>query len=588
MAPVQFVPPPPKPKAVANAELTCPPNDANHCAIDSPLQDLADKTFNTTGSQPATQYVNILDIGEDSLELRIHLIRAARTSIDIQTFIWADDETGKLILKELINAAKRGVKVRIIADQLISVRDAKLGARLAVTHENLQIKLFNPLLGKVAATTGAVVKGFLLNFSLANRRMHNKIMVFDGRIGITGGRNFENKYYDMDPKYNFLDRDLMVIGPVAADMRKSFNEYWADSIAVALDQHSDVSAVLFKNGIQQEIIPVRPHKIELPMFEQQIKRALDADVIRAKFMDTHYPVKDIVFAYDHPRKGFAQEKPIESGASASLRDAVVHADKRLIIQTPYLLLSKHAQKELKRLKKNNPDFQFIISTNSLAATDAFYVYALTMKNRKRYIKKYGMQIHEIKPVPGDVEDFVPRYQSLVAQYNKENAPVDTEETLQYADKQTRVGLHQKSIVIDGEIAVVGSHNFDPRSAVINTEVTLTIRDRDFAQALENRIRRYIEPQNSWVVAQRRKVPILGHFSELLATISRMLPIFDIWPFRYTSVYELREGMTAVSPGHPEFYKRYRNVGQFPKTSGPIKDIQTLLVSGFGGVIEPLM
>jgi phosphatidylserine/phosphatidylglycerophosphate/cardiolipin synthase-like enzyme len=588
--PPQFVPPPSQPKAVAPSALTCSKLDSTRCAIASPLRELADRVFDPATKQPGLQYANIVDVGADSLLLRLHLIRAATTSIEIQTFIWAHDEVGHAIMKELIHAARRGVKVRIIADQLLSVNDPELGARLAVTHANLQIKLYNPLLGNVSAKTTDKVTGFLTDFSLANRRMHNKIMVIDGRIGLTGGRNYENAYYDLDPEYNFFDRDVMIIGAAAATMRQSFNEYWLDPIAVALDQNRDVSAILFKNKVQQAVKPITAEDIPPTGLDEFVNNALDNNIIRRKFIDNHYPVVDVTFEADSPRKGFADHSPADKNSMPVVTDAVINAQQSLLIQTPYMLLSSRAKKALRQLRENNPDFEVMASTNSLASTDAFYVYALTMKNRKSYIKKLAMHIHEVKPVPADVETFVPRYRQLLAAYNEKNHAevADGDVPLPVEVMGTRFGIHAKSIVIDKKVAVIGSHNFDPRSSVLNTEVTLTIKDTAFAAALDKSIRRYVEPQNSWVVARRQKVPLLGHFSELLASISSMLPVFDIWPFRYSSVYELREGMEPVPPGHAEFYDRYNNVGQFPQVSAPVKEVETLLVKSFGGVAEPLM
>ena len=136
--------------------------------------------------------------------------------------------------------------------------------------------------------------------------------------------------------------------------------------------------------------------------------------------------------------------------------------------------------------------------------------------------------------------------------------------------------------------MIGSHNFDPRSAVINTEVLLIVWDREFAAAVTDSIRRATVPQNSWLIARRQKVPLIGHLSGFLETLSRMLPIFDIWPFRSTASFELREGMQPVPPDHPEFYTRYRDVGQFPEVRLSDRKIKTLLMSAFGAPAEPLM
>ena len=152
----------------------------------------------------------------------------------------------------------------------------------------------------------------------------------------------------------------------------------------------------------------------------------------------------------------------------------------------------------------------------------------------------------------------------------------------------RIGIHSKSLVIDEVVAVIGSHNFDPRSIGTNTEVTLTIRDKAFAKELSNSIRQYIAPQNSWTIAKRQHVPIIGYITETSETISQLLPVFDIWPFRYTTSFELRDGMQPVSIDDPDFYKHYEVVGQFPGTSLSDDQLKTILVSGFGAVAEPLM
>ena len=238
------------PRVIASTELTCPQTDLTRCSIDSPLQDLADELSNLTDNKNL-HYATILDVGEKSLEARIHMIRAARKSIEVQTFIWASDEIGGLFASELIAAAKRGVKVRIIGDQLYSGNDPKNLAAAAQTHENLQIKLFNPLNQKATSSTSDVVKGFFLNFAMLNHRMHNKVMVFDGRIGITGGRNISNNYFDRGTEFNFIDRDILVIGPVAAEMQKSFEQYWTDPITFDLDQLVEVREHLFVDDKQQ-------------------------------------------------------------------------------------------------------------------------------------------------------------------------------------------------------------------------------------------------------------------------------------------------------------------------------------------------
>jgi phosphatidylserine/phosphatidylglycerophosphate/cardiolipin synthase-like enzyme len=143
-------------------------------------------------------------------------------------------------------------------------------------------------------------------------------------------------------------------------------------------------------------------------------------------------------------------------------------------------------------------------------------------------------------------------------------------------------------VIDGKISIVGSHNFDPRSVAINTEASLMVWDEAVARELTRSIRRATEPQNSWVIARRETVPLIGHVSGLLGSISRLLPFFDLWPFRYTSSFELADGREPVPRDDPRFYEHYRDVGQFPAVGLSAKRAQTRIISGFGVVFEPLM
>jgi len=590
IAPVDLYPEP-----VAGSELTCSDDQLNHCALSSPLIDVFDTFYNGREHQPGKHLVTNLAIGELALILRIHLIRAARKSIEVQTYIWANDETGTLLYSELLAAAKRGVKVRVIADQLYSISDPAIAAKVAVAHENFQVKLFNPLGQKAVASKMDKIKGVLFDFGTLNHRMHNKLMVIDARIGITGGRNIENRYYDMDPEFNFLDRDVLVIGSAVTDMVKSFNEFWNDPITVDLHQLEDVHTHLFTDGVQNKQAPVSIP--DLSLFDDLIESAKDQQFIKATFLDKAHAVNDVSFTADRPQKAFIKDKESDLRVIGELANVVKGARESVVMQTPYFILSKPAYNVLRDLRKNKPDLKFIVSTNSLASTDQYLVYALSFKRKKRNVKKLGVQIYELNPVPGDITTLVPRYSYLTqhdtsalkfeyesggSNVRQQFAPVPIEQ------EGPRFCIHAKSLVIDSRIAVIGSHNFDPRSLYINTELTLTVRDEAFAKEIEQNILHVTQPQNSWVIAKRRKVPLLGHISGLFANISRVLPLFDLWPFRYTTSYELRDGKTPVSPDHPEFFSNYKNVGQFPGTKLGDKQLRTILVSGFGAIAEPQM
>jgi len=149
----------------------------------------------------------------------------------------------------------------------------------------------------------------------------------------------------------------------------------------------------------------------------------------------------------------------------------------------------------------------------------------------------------------------------------------------------RTGLHAKSFVIDGAVSMVGSHNLDPRGEGFNTENGVIIYDEAFAQELESNIRKDIKPGNSWVAAMKPPgPPVLGGINGAIESVSRTLPIFDIWPYRSTTIYELRPLGAVVRPGTEEFYENYRPVGSFPDVTSRKRRWQVIMVSSFMGFI----
>ena len=167
--------------------------------------------FEQTG---ATNKVAIINSGYDALLLRVHLFRNAKKSINVQTFILKNDECGRLFMYELIQAAKRGVKVRMIADHFVSDKDCDLVAFLAVVHPNLELKHYRPAADRLKPSKLQGILNTMFSFRNTNQRMHNKIITVDGKIGVTGGRNIENTYYHFSTGMNFKDRDVLVTGPV--------------------------------------------------------------------------------------------------------------------------------------------------------------------------------------------------------------------------------------------------------------------------------------------------------------------------------------------------------------------------------------
>lgn len=579
--------PPRYPRAERDAQIDCPVTDAERCALTSPLLDRSHQA-----AHKDRNFLTIIDSGDEALVLLVHLIRAARQSIDIQTFIWADDAVGYLVFRELLGAARRGVRVRIIADQMFSTQPVDILAFIATAHQNLSLKLYNPVGGRGDTMLVDYIMQSPLDFDNVNSRMHNKVFLVDGVAGTTGGRNFTKRYYNRSGVYNYLDRDVLALGAVVGEMQASFDAYWQHPLSVDIDQLTDVHQRLFVDNVQQ-VVPA-PETGGLDEYTDTFDQAADPGVVQGMFLDTAYEVDDATFVSDRPGKGAAGDTDDPPETLDPMLDAIKSARQSLVVQSPYFVLTGPMFDALASLRKQRPDLRFIISTNSLASTDAYYVYALSFKRKKSYVKQLGFLIYELKPRPEDLAVWVPDYAALEqVQQATSTTPRAGSETgradpLPLTVAGLRVGIHQKSIVIDDTLAAIGSHNLDPRSTHINTEAMLMVRDRPFALALRERIVRATRPGNAWVVARQQQVPVLGQISGVFGTISRALPFFDIWPFRYTSSFELKAGASPLLPGEPGFYERYEDVGQFPGVGLSPKEIATRLISAFGGFAEPQM
>ncbi len=538
---------------------TCAITKPNRCAIDSPFAAEYQKA-----AKLGKNSMVLLDHGEESLLARLHLIRAAQESIEIQSFIWVNDEAGHLVIRELLAAAKRGVKIKVIIDQLFSMGNSWLVTDIATLHQNLEFKLYNPVFHDAHTSAFEFFSAMACCMARLNKRMHNKAFIVDNKYGIVGGRNYQSRYYDWDESFNYKDRDVLAIGPVVNDITTSFEQFWQSPHVVPVEHLRDVSARILNN----ERSNVDWHH-PLPEKANRILRQADDE---AKVRNTFFPhiiqVEKVEYFSDTHDKPFNKAaRKANDQLTQRIHAFFSEAKHKILIQTPYLIFSRHARKTLKKLRKKNPDLALLVSTNSLASTDAYYVYAISYKYKRFYLKKLGMQIYEYKDRPG-----------MVAAHFAPHS----------VNAKTRFGMHSKSFVIDDYISMIGSHNFDPRSDVLNTESGFVIHSKEFAKALSTNIKADMLDTNSWVVAAKEQIPFFSNISGFIATISRKLPIFDIWPFRYSTSYRLKEGHAEVPSNHPDFHNNYEAIGNFPNVDLSSKQIQTIIISAFAGFAEPVM
>jgi cardiolipin synthase C len=520
----------------------------------------------------AGNYVLLQENAHEALVLRLHLIRHAARSIDFQTFIWSDDECARLLQFELEQAARRGVKVRVLVDYM--GLSASFNPAPGPGAEPIEVKVYRPPLTLAKSILPHHVADSLLPRG-TNQRMHLKTIVVDGAVGITGGRNVDNHYFNFSTSYNFRDRDAVLIGPAVATMAECFEQYWR-----------------FKKSVRREkilsILPTSPGTPEAPLtaeavgiatlFAEADRQAGDSAYIGRTFINPLRRAEHVEFIYDEPGKKtrLPYLNPLGGGdVTETLRELFRQAQDEIIIQSPYVVVNKRSRRPFQRAQKKHPGLRVMVSTNSFGAADHLITYAANFRLRPQVIGRLGFEVYEYMPHPADRPVHLPNYDTLALwaeQAGERRAPF--------------VSIHAKSYVIDGGHAFVGTPNLDPRSFYYNSECGVLIRDWQVAQSLKRTILRDMAPDNSWVIAQRTTP--LGDLNLLLEGLSGISPV-DIWPVRNTSSFELRPGMEPVHVDHPQFYEHYRDIGSFPGAEGlTVEHIITRFLKITGKVATPML
>lgn len=616
---------------------------ADACARPSPLRELGARALADSTPEQPRHYALLLEYGQDALLSRLDLIRGAQRSIDLQTYIFDEDDAGHLVLDELLAAVRRGVRVRVLVDQLSALRQVDTLAALASAHVNFELRIYNPVLSRARISYPMYAWAAACCWRRLNQRMHSKLLLVDGLVGITGGRNYQDDYYDWNPEFNFRDRDVLVGGPATAEMSANFEAFWAAPLSVPVERLDDVGGYLLKQGAPA--LPQWPY--EDPERVAAVSRtAGDTALVRERLADVALPVGEVLFIGDLPQKHRRDREAAAAAVYASplLNNLIESAQDEVLLQTPYLVLSKQAQAMFARMHERDPPPRVVVSTNSLAATDSFITYALSYKYKRRYLRDFGFEIHEFKPFPEDAPIDLEATGAVDISWNADGsvnirapeAPADAAApreprgradmgvsgsgsgsgsdgrrepplsreyaALRYAGvgvhqrvplkrAGVRFGLHAKSLVIDNRIGVVGTHNFDPRGDDYNTESAVIIEDPAFARALGDSIRRDTAPENAWVIARRDKPPVFSGLEYSLTKVSEHLPVFDLWPVRYATSYEFQPGPQCpapLSPFDPGFRACHEPVGDFPEVNLGFRTLLTRIFTAFGAGLAPIL
>jgi phosphatidylserine/phosphatidylglycerophosphate/cardiolipin synthase-like enzyme len=606
----------------------------DRCAQDSPLRALGGQAFSQSTDAAPRHYATILDEGETSLVARLNLIRSATRSIDLQTYIFDKDDSARLVLEELQAAARRGVKVRVLIDQLSAISDLQILGALAGSHVNFQLRVYNPTFGKARLNYFDYAGSVLCCFRRFNQRMHNKLLVIDDALGVVGGRNYQDDYYDWDSEYNFRDRDVLVAGPEVREMAANFDAFWRAPRSVPAERLNDVGRTLLEQGVPA--MPPLDYR-DPERVAQVSEEAADTDYVQRTFVDTALPVASVRYVADLPRKHRREQASQPANGQhvtePQLDALIASAQREVLLQTPYLVLSKPARALFRELKQREDPPRVVVSTNSLAATDNPIVYALSYKYKRRNLRELGFNIYEYKPfpldAPVDYRNLLPaplgmppggegRSSLLGGSAAGSNARGGGRRTdgsaverrvlraetrpsflgtkavnkpLPVTRSGARMGLHAKSLVVDRRIGVIGTHNFDPRSENYNTEGAVVIDDPVFAEALAQSILRDIEPENSWTVAPRTKPPVLSGLNYSVGKASEALPVLDFWPWRYATDYAFQPGPDCPAPlprQHADFHACYTAVGDFPEVNVGPKWLLVRMLTAFGAGLVPIL
>ena len=409
----------------------------------------------------------VLDRGQSALQARLSLSEMAERSIDAQYFIWNDDASGQILATSLIRAAKRGVRIRLLIDDFyLDGRDDRIA--LMNAHPLIEIRVFNPV--RQRATDFGRALGFLANFGQLNHRMHNKLYLVDGSVGIAGGRNVGDEYFGADDEFNMRDRGVLAAGPVVQALAASFDHYWNSQWTVPFEAVTYVqpSATEMKNAMDvakafAQSLKGFPYRIE---FNKETARTPIADVLRSLVW-----AQAEVF-YDSLGSAGETETPDFTRVARSLQNVLKATREELLIQSPYLILRDAAIEAIRRATAEG--VRVSIMTNSMASTDMVSAQAW-YGNRRPQILASGARVFELRPDAEMRGDYSRRSEQGVVP----------------------LALHAKSIVADRKILYIGTFNLDQRSALINSEIALIIHSEKLANQVAESFFRDVLPANSW-------------------------------------------------------------------------------------------
>ena len=451
--------------------------------------------------------VYVLETGEEALLARAWLADHAQRSIEVQYFIWSTDNIGILASEVLLRAADRGVRVRVIVDDLLI--DAPDKSLLALArHPHTDIRIYNP-----RHSVGTPVQKRVLNvvsdFRGINQRMHDKTYIVDGKVAITGGRNMAAEYYDYNHKYNFRDRDALLLGDVVSEMQASFENFWNSELSAKVEELYDGLGLMQKHvrvddeDIKQVYRELHDYANLPENFAPEVRAAIDAMPTAFPRLAGQVVWGRIEFISDKPGKNSNRFRLGGGGeTTTALAQLVEAARDRVVIQSPYLVLSDKAMELFRQTTARGVRVR--INTNSLASTDNLQAFS-GYRNQRKKLLKMGLEIYEYRPDP-EVQHKLMRRSAAMR------------------DKTPVFALHAKTMVVDSKVVYIGTFNLDPRSENLNTEVGVIVHNEALARVVEAAIETDMQPGNSWNAASDRPDQYVSFFKRGRARFWQLMPI----------------------------------------------------------------
>ena len=378
-----------------------------------------------------------------SIAARIHLIRKAKFSLDLQYYIWADDFIGNLMLHELLQAADRGVKIRLLLDDQNGIKlDQQL--RALITHSKIEIKLYNPYKFRKLR-----ILDYIFRLKQINRRMHNKLIIADGAIAVTGGRNISSEYFDASQSFQFTDMDILFYGTAVQGANQVFLDFWNFNLSHHIQNLIGIGHAESLNNLRLKYEKNQNNQNHIDEKVNQEQEELANQLKQNRLCWAHAE-----FLADTPNKTLDQAKDHQL-ISHQIRNIMGEPRREMNLIAAYFVPAQNGTNHIKQFPKQN--IQVRVLTNSFVANDVALVHSFYQKYRVDLLKN-GVKLYEFKP--------------YIERKNRTWYEVMTGNVIPKKGKN-KSSLHAKFINIDDHV-FIGSFNLDPRSFNLNTEVGLVV------------------------------------------------------------------------------------------------------------------